>query len=224
MTEINTSESNQRFAVVAKAFLKAQKEFGPALKSSTNPAFRSKYADLSACIEAVIGALHNNGFALTQRTEVSANVDHVHVETTLIHESGEVMRLGVLELPVTKKDAHGFGSALTYARRYSLLASMGVAPEDDDGNASIKGKEATPAPKHSPTQGSFETLPKDRQQVVTAVANAVIDRFNADDEIGAYDEYTGIEDAEEKIALWSKLDSKVRSAIKRQAEQLKGQK
>lgn len=224
MTEKDAAESQKRFAVVTKAFLKAQKEFGPALKTSTNPAFRSKYADLSACIEAVIDALHNNGFALTQRTEISDTADHVHVETTLLHESGEVLNLGALELPVTKKDAHGFGSALTYARRYSLLASMGIAPEDDDGNASINGKAATPAPKHSPTRGAFEALPKERQEVVLAVANAVVDRFNADDEIGAYDEYTGIEDADEKIALWSKLDSQVRSAIKRQAEQLKGQK
>ena len=219
--EITQAERDARFAVVTKAFLKAQKEFGPALKTSTNPAFRSKYADLSACIEAVIDALHNNGFALTQRTEIASQPDHVHVETTLIHESGEVLSLGILELPVTKKDAHGFGSALTYARRYSLLSSMGVAPEDDDGNASIKEKAA---PKHSPTHGAFENLPKDRQSVVMDVATAIVDRMNADDEIGAYDEYTGITDADEKIALWSKLDSKVRSALKRQAEQLKGEK
>ena len=58
---------------IAKALVKAQKEFGPALKTSTNPHFRSRYADLSACVEAVIDALNNNGIMLTQRLHPSEN-------------------------------------------------------------------------------------------------------------------------------------------------------
>ena len=54
---------------ISAALVKAQKEFGPALKSSTNPHFRSKYADLAACVEAVIDALNNNGIYLMQLTE-----------------------------------------------------------------------------------------------------------------------------------------------------------
>jgi hypothetical protein len=117
---------------IAAAFVKAQKAFGPALKSSTNPHFRSKYADLSACVEAVIDALNANGIGLIQRTyECSTGV---MIETCLIHESGEVLEGGMLHVPAAKQDAQGYGSALTYARRYSLMAVCGLAPEDDDGN------------------------------------------------------------------------------------------
>ena len=125
-------------AKIASAFVKAQKAFGPALKSATNPHFRSRYADLSACVEAVIDALNANGIALMQKTYECK--DGVMVETVFIHDSGEVMESGLLHVPATKQDAQGYGSALTYARRYSLMAACGIAPEDDDGNAASKPK------------------------------------------------------------------------------------
>jgi len=126
---------------IATAFVKAQKAFGPALKSSTNPHFRSRYADLSACVEAVIDALNQNGIALMQQT--CDSTDGVTVETVLIHESGEVITSGKLHVPAAKHDPQGYGSALTYARRYSLMAACGIAPEDDDGNAATR-RTATP--------------------------------------------------------------------------------
>jgi hypothetical protein len=129
------------FNKVAAALVKAQKEFGPALKSSTNPHFKSRYADLAACVEAVVDALNNNGIALTQR--VSPCDDGVTVETVFIHESGEVINCGQLHVPAAKQDPQGYGSALTYARRYSLMAACGIAPEDDDANAA--SRRPTPA-------------------------------------------------------------------------------
>lgn len=132
------------FNKVAAALVKAQKEFGPALKSSSNPHFRSKYADLSACVEAVIEGLNNNGIALMQR--VSPSDSGVIVETVFIHESGEMINCGQLHVPASKHDAQGYGSALTYARRYSLMAACGIAPEDDDGNAASKRPTAPAAP------------------------------------------------------------------------------
>jgi len=124
---------------IAGAFVKAQKAFGPALKTSTNPHFRSKYADLSNCVEAVIGALNDNGIGLMQRTYDCPT--GVMVETIFVHESGEVMECGLLHVPAAKQDPQGYGSALTYARRYSLLAATGLAPEDDDGNAGSRRTE-----------------------------------------------------------------------------------
>jgi hypothetical protein len=118
---------------IASALVKAQREFGPALKTSTNPHFRSKYADLSACIEAVIDALNNNNIYLMQLTE--EHEAGVKVSTTFIHESGEQISGGSLFMPASKQDAQGFGSALSYARRYSLMAACGIAPEDDDANS-----------------------------------------------------------------------------------------
>lgn len=121
---------------IATAFVKAQRDFAPALKSSTNPHFRSRYADLAACVEAVIDALNANGIAMIQRTHDSDN--GVAVETLFVHESGETITGGILHVPAAKHDPQGYGSALTYARRYSLMAACGIAPEDDDGNMAQK--------------------------------------------------------------------------------------
>ena len=118
---------------IATALVKAQKAFGPALKTSTNPHFRSRYADLSACVEAVITGLNDNGIALIQKCYDCQN--GVMVETVFVHESGETLECGILHVPAAKQDPQGYGSALTYARRYSLMAAAGIAPEDDDGNA-----------------------------------------------------------------------------------------
>jgi hypothetical protein len=125
---------------IASALVKAQKAFGPALKTATNPHFKSRYADLAACVEAVIGGLNDNGIALIQRNYLDDA--GVTVETVFVHESGEMLECGKLHVPAAKHDPQGYGSALTYARRYSLMAACGIAPEDDDGNAGSK-----PAPK-----------------------------------------------------------------------------
>ena len=131
--------TNQGGKLIATAFVKAQKEFGPALKSSTNPHFKSKYADLSACVEAVIDALNNNGIGMMQK--LYENATGVSVETVFLHESGETIECGVLHVPASKQDPQGYGSALTYARRYSLMSACGIAPEDDDGNLASRKPE-----------------------------------------------------------------------------------
>ena len=130
---------------ISAAMVKAQKEFGPALKTSSNPHFKSRYADLSACVEAVIDGLNNNGIFLMQSSHLCE--DGVTVETVFIHESGEQISAGKLHVPASKQDAQGYGSALTYARRYALMAACGIAPEDDDGNASVKKPTPRPADK-----------------------------------------------------------------------------
>lgn len=132
---------------IATALVRAQLAFGPALKSSSNPHFKSRYADLAACVEAVIDGLNKNGIALVQQTHDCD--DGVIVETLLIHESGETISGGRLHVPASKQDAQGYGSALTYARRYSLMATTGIAPEDDDGNNAVQkpiDKRIDPAP------------------------------------------------------------------------------
>ena len=131
--------TNQGGKLIATAFVKAQKEFGPALKSSTNPHFKSKYADLSACVEAVIDALNNNGIGMMQK--LYENATGVSVETIFLHESGETLECGVLHVPASKQDPQGYGSALTYARRYSLMSACGIAPEGDDGNMASRKPE-----------------------------------------------------------------------------------
>jgi hypothetical protein len=121
---------------IATALVSARKAFGPALKTKTNPHLKAKYADLAACLEAVEDALTASGVWLYQETSECA--DGVTVETVFLHESGESLRCGKLHVPAVKSDPQGYGSALTYARRYSLMAACGIAAEDDDGNAARK--------------------------------------------------------------------------------------
>lgn len=121
---------------IAPAFIAAKREFAPLLKDKANPAFRSKYADLGACIDSVEDALLKHDIAVFHET--SDDQTGVTVECVLLHTSGETIRGGRLHVPAAKQDPQGYGSALTYARRYSLMAVCGIAPEDDDGNAAAK--------------------------------------------------------------------------------------
>jgi len=137
-------EMSNDITAISKVLPKAQAAMGDVIKGATNPAFRSKYADLGAVIEAVIPALNGLGIALLQPTAYDGN--NVKVATMLLHESGQWLRC-TLAMPLSKRDAHGVGSAITYGRRYGLMAVAGVAPEDDDGNAAVAGKApARPAP------------------------------------------------------------------------------
>ena len=119
---------------LAAAMAKAQAKIEGAAKDKTNPAFRSKYADLGAVWDAVRAPLSENGLAVVQfprKTESG-----VEVETILMHSSGQWMS-DTLAFPISKADAHGHGGGITYARRFSLQSICGVAPVDDDGNAAV---------------------------------------------------------------------------------------
>lgn len=196
---------------IASALVKAQRGFAPALKTSTNPHFRSKYVDLAGCVEAVVDALNAAGIALIQRT--SEDSTGVTVETVFVHESGEMLECGKLHVPAAKQDPQGYGSALTYARRYSLMAACGIAPEDDDGNAASRVRVSAT---------KTDLVPTNRLSILADVAAAIGERMGVNDLIGAFEEYQGITDIEEKTALWAMLDSKTRSSIKKHAETLKG--
>ena len=113
------------------AYAKAQADMGEVLKVATNPAFKSRYADLAAVVEAVMPALSKHGLALIQAPAFDGET--VSVETMITHTAGGFMR-STINLRPTKADPQGVGSAITYARRYALMAMAGVAPEDDDGN------------------------------------------------------------------------------------------
>lgn len=119
-------------APFAKAFVAAQKATESVKKAATNPAFKTKYADLSQVVEGVIPALNGAGVGVLQFPSYDGEL--VGVATTFLHESGSSVT-ATLHLRPSKSDPQGVGSAITYARRYSLLAMTGAAPEDDDGNA-----------------------------------------------------------------------------------------
>lgn len=190
---------------IAAALVKAQKGFAPALKTSDNPFFKKKYADLAACVEAVMDSLNASGIALLQFCHESDN--GVIVETVFIHESGEQLSCGKLHVPAAKNDPQGYGSALTYARRYSLMAACGIAPEDDDGNAASK------KPAQSVPKDVWDTISKAKQVELQGVADTIRGLLDTDMmlAVGCLKDIT---DHDEKIALWSRFDSKERAAIK----------
>lgn len=147
-------------ASMAAAFAKIE----AATKSANNPHFKSKYADLGAVIDAVKPPLIEHGLFFTQRCHPAEG--GVCVETVLHHAGGEELSLGELFVPANKQDAQGFGSALTYARRYGLMTAFGVPAEDDDGNAASRS-----APK-----ASAERINDDQLGVLQGYASAgVID-------------------------------------------------
>lgn len=127
----NETEHKTIFGALASA----QMEMGRALKDSANPAFRSKYADLASVMDACMAALNKHGICVMQPT--GEDEAGRYVKTILAHVSGETVECRV-PLIVQKNDMQGYGSAVTYARRYGLMSMAGIAPEDDDGNAAAK--------------------------------------------------------------------------------------
>lgn len=115
------------------ALAKAQGEFKRPDKNATNPHFKSQYATMASVVDAYQEALRKYEINITQ-WPIHSNDGRVYVTTRLAH-AGEWMQ-AVFSVPVSKQDAQGFGSALTYTRRYTVMAALGLAPdEDDDGNA-----------------------------------------------------------------------------------------
>jgi hypothetical protein len=138
-------EMSQDISAMAAALAKAQSEIKPAVFDASNPHFKSKYATLASVIEAA-KPLQKNGISFSQlpTTDISNNVILVGVTTMLMHESGQWIRSTFsIPLPVEKAGAQQIGSALTYARRYSLASAIGCASdEDDDANsAQAAGKQ-----------------------------------------------------------------------------------
>lgn len=140
---------------IADALAKAQSEIGNATKAIVNDFFHSKYADLAAVIDVSREALTKNGLAVTQGT-IPVGTELLMV-TTLMHVSGQWLKS---YYPVVAKDRTNpqqLGSASTYARRYQYSGVVGVAQEDDDGNAA-SGQKAPAAPPAAATEASKATL------------------------------------------------------------------
>lgn len=125
---------------LASALCKFQSVMENVTKDSSNPFFKSKYADLASCWDAIKKPLTDNGLSITQPIGGDERGDFV--ETVLMHTSGEWMSGRMYLKKPAKDDMQTLGAATTYARRFSLCAITGLCPEDDDGNlATGKSKE-----------------------------------------------------------------------------------
>ena len=128
---MKTSDSIKQ---IAEALVSAQKEIKFAVKDSTNPHFKSKYANINSVIDAVKKPLNDNGIAILQSLSPSDD-NKLHLTTRLIHSSGEWIE-DTAVCPLQKQDCQGLGSAVSYIRRYSLSAFLSLYSDtDDDGQS-----------------------------------------------------------------------------------------
>ncbi len=146
---------------IATALLKAQTEMSNPKKGSTNPFFKSKYADLNSIREAVIPVLNSNGISVLQPIVHTDGKNFV--KTILLHESGELME-SLTEIVYNKiNDAQAQGSGISYARRYALQSFVCVGADDDDGQKAVQNK----------PNASREVMQKAKE------ANATIDQIKS---------------------------------------------
>jgi len=158
---MNKSESINK---IAPALLSAQREIGAAIKGSTNPFFKKKYADLGSVMESCKDALNKNGITVLQPVGIDT------VETILLHESGEWISETMNITAKSDNNPQDQGSAITYARRYSLQSMVFIPAEDDDGNKATprSTKYNSPSTKPaSPVKAPVnKTTPKKEENVL----------------------------------------------------------
>jgi hypothetical protein len=124
---------SEEITEVSAAFVAAQEEFEAVSKDADNPYFNSKYADITSILGMVRPIFAKHGLALIQ--SCSPSTDGVNIQTVVLHASGQYLADDYLHVPAAKQDPQGYGGAITYARRYAMLAFLCLATEDDDGNA-----------------------------------------------------------------------------------------
>lgn len=157
---------------IHQAFIEAYAEMANPKKNATNPAFRSKYANLEELLAQTRPILAAVDLALVQ--EPVSEDGSIGVHSYLVHKSGETLDFGHYTVPLAKHDAQGAGSALTYTRRYAIAAIFGLAQEDDDGDAAVK-----PRPKR---EGKPQAAVKAADAKTLAKIHALRDELGIDAE------------------------------------------
>lgn len=201
------------------ALTKALAELEGVKKNKENPHLKNKYPDLSSAIEAIQPiAAHG----LWYRQVSKRDPDGALIETFYIHESGDELSAGETFVPAAKKDPQGFGSALTYCRRYALLTAFGLAPEDDDGEAAAQsyrkqnqasGRDPAKA-EESRDEPSRITKPQWSKivallEATNANADAILKHFKVDDlkKLTDAQAIKAINQLEDKLASMAKAET-----------------
>ena len=152
-------EHSETIMQIAAAVVAAQAEMPLVLKTAENPFFKSKYADLAGCIETARPVLAKHGLGIVQSADCDGEL--AVVETLLLHVSGEWFKSRTALKPV-KPDPQGMGSAITYARRYAYASIIGMAADDDDGNAASQAQQTQAKPRAVARQPVKDDMEKKR--------------------------------------------------------------
>jgi ERF superfamily len=159
-------KSSETIGKLAEALAKAQGEMDNAKKDSSNPFFKSKYADLAAVIDSIKEPLSKNSLSYVQFLDEEN--EKSYLITKLMHSSGEWIS-GRLKLILKQQDMQGMGSAITYARRYSISSMVGLAQDDDDGNIASGKKEDFKnfQPQQKPINQTPQPIPQKQEWKMT---------------------------------------------------------
>lgn len=139
-----TLEFSSQINEIASALAKAQGELKNVVKDNINPFFKSKYADLGSILDECREPLSKNGLAIIQMP--CTKEGKANLVTLLTHSSGQWMR-SCIEVKATKDDIQGLGAGITYMRRYTLCAMVGITQEDDDAESAVDRKKRYDDPK-----------------------------------------------------------------------------
>lgn len=178
---------------LAQALNKMQGAMPPAIKDASNPAFKSRYADLASVWDAIRKPLADNGLSVTQQTDVTDS-GHMILVTTVWHISGESLAARYPLTP-TQNTPQSVGSCISYARRYSISALLGVVQDDDDGNAASQGaatgdrKVTPPAPPPKPAEAKgsgAKAAPNNAAKTWADAAAKTIAAMSEPDEVDAW--------------------------------------
>lgn len=163
---------SENISELAAAMLKVQADLQPVFKDQLNPEYQSRYATLTAVMEACRAALLSHGIWLAQYP-LAGQAGHLELVSKIVHAASGQWQASILHMPLPKDDPQGYGSAMTYARRYGLSALLGIVCEpDDDGAATLnsdnKGADKQPA---APSQAKDTGQNKKTASSGSAVAN-----------------------------------------------------
>jgi hypothetical protein len=154
---------------LAAALSKAQGEMQAAVKDKVNPFFKSSYADLGSVWDAARPVLSKYGLCIMQTTEMTSDGSKIIMVTTLAHTSGQWMK-SFLPLNPAKNDSQGIGASITYLRRYSLSAIVGVVCDEDDDGETAVGRGKQPGRQIQQAQGQSSQTPiQNKNEVVEKV-------------------------------------------------------
>jgi len=188
---MRTSESIKE---IAAALSKAQGAMTGAKKGADNPFFKSKYADLAEVIKALSEPFAANGLSFIQS---AGFVDgKISVTTRIMHSSGEWLESDPCELPPVKNDPQAYGSAISYAKRYSLQSFAGVPSIDDDGNEAVK------------------QVKRIDKKLVQEYVNGFLVAIETEDGLACRELSDEIKDTPEMDAVWSAFNTKQKQIIK----------
>lgn len=198
-------KTSEQIDQITAALFVLQGELKPIARSKVvkTGKYEFRYAPLDAIVETIVPLLQKARLVFVQA--VDADV----LTTRLLHESGQWIQSETL-LNRDHANMQGFGGEVTYKKRYALSSLLGIVSDDDNDVPKVTARGAL--------TDAMDGLSTRKQNMIIDLAEVIKEKHSDGQEISAYEEYRGLTDNEEIMALWSLLPSNVRSSIKKLAE------